>query len=485
MSVVARSLMTSLLAVVVSGHVSVTYVVSEELPVGSVVGNVVVDFALTTLRHNASSSVVSFEFLTEPDGAGGLLGLEDGSWDVLVAGRIDRESLCAGNAGRCVLRYTLAMRPLVMFRLLGLELEVLDVNDNRPTFVGQRRRHVTENAEVGSLLTVATVGDLDVGVNGLERYETTRTDCAGIDARPVPRRLAGGEVELQVRVLRPLDREAQSGCTLTLSAADGGRPARTASTRVDIIIDDVNDCAPSFDADSYEVWIAEDVAVGTCIVAVSATDRDDGLNSQLTYSFDLPDWNGGGGLRRHRSPEPGLPFQIDPDSGLVCLSGEVDFESQSVFLLPLSVRDKGAESLSGRSTLTVYVTDVNDQAPIIVVEVICGTAGVVEVRENDDSGLTLALVTVRDLDSGRNGRVVCRLNETARFQLVEIYAGQYHITSASTLDREEKDRYSLEIHCHDLGSPPMSSSSLLSVRLAVGWLEFLMTLLTQIRYAEC
>jgi len=149
---------------------------------------------------------------------------------------------------------------------------------------------------------------------------------------------------------------------------------------------------------------------------------------------------------------------------------ELDFEEQSVFLLPLVVQDRGVESLSGRTILAVNVQDINDNFPTITVEVISGSAGVIEVAENfEDHGLTLALVTVTDLDSGRNGRVVCGLDgDSSTFQMVEIYRGQFHITAVSTFDREERNRYSLVIECRDLGDPPLSSSTVVNVTL-VAW----------------
>ena len=96
---------------------------------------------------------------------------------------------------------------------------------------------------------------------------------------------------------------------------------------------------------------------------------------------------------------------------------------------------------------------------------ISGSATDVEVEENsEEGGLTLALVTVVDLDSDRNGRVVCGLNETSTFQLVEIYHGQFHIVTVSALDREERDHYSLVVHCRDLGVPSLSSSAVVNVK---------------------
>ena len=90
------------------------------------------------------------------------------------------------------------------------------------------------------------------------------------------------------------------------------------------------------------------------------------------------------------------------------------------------------------------------------------------VENSDETGLTLALVTVFDEDSGRNGRVVCGLNETSSvFRLVEVYDRQFHVTAVAALDREETDCYALAIHCSDLGEPPLSSSAVVTVRFVL------------------
>jgi len=443
--------MTSSLVVTVSDLQSVTYFVNEELPVGSVIGNVLDDFGLASRYNSSTLSTISFELLTQPS-SGGYVKLVKDSWDIVVSGRIDRESLCAGE-GRCLLYYTVAVRPLSMFTLFSVELEVLDINDHSPSFSGHLSCHVTENAVTGSQLVAATVVDRDIGQNGLDRYEMT-TYCVSFDPRPVTRRLSGGQVELRLRLEDELDRETQHQCVVAIWAVDGGTPARIGSTRVIIIIGDINDNSPSFDADSYEVWIPEHIDVGTCFLTVSASDNDEGLNAMVMYSLDtLEHWN--------ESP----PFVIDSKSGTICLDDTLDFEVQSVFVLSLLAEDLGAESLSGRSTLTVYVEDVNDNRPTIVVDVISGSGTDIEVEENsEEHGLTLALLTVFDLDSDRNGRVVCSLNDTTVFRLVELYQGQYHITSVSALNCEGQDIYSLLIHCHDLGDPSLSSSTVVSVR---------------------
>jgi len=115
MSLLLASLVTSL---AVSGASSaavdhVTYFVDEELPVGSVVGNVMADFNVRRRYDPSTLATVSFELLTQP--TGGYLALDTDGWDVVVARTMDRESLCVDDE-RCLLQYIVAVRPLHLFR---------------------------------------------------------------------------------------------------------------------------------------------------------------------------------------------------------------------------------------------------------------------------------------------------------------------------------------------------------------------------------
>ena len=79
-----------------------------------------------------------------------------------------------------------------------------------------------------------------------------------------------------------LDRESRDAYALTLLAIDGGSPARSASVRVRINVDDVNDNAPSFSASSqYETTVTENQPISSSILQVHADDRDLGPNGQV------------------------------------------------------------------------------------------------------------------------------------------------------------------------------------------------------------
>jgi len=58
-------------------------------------------------------------------------------------------------------------------------------------------------------------------------------------------------------VARPLDRETASSYRVTVLAVDGGRPARTGSIDVDVIVGDVNDNRPVFERATYDVEVSD------------------------------------------------------------------------------------------------------------------------------------------------------------------------------------------------------------------------------------
>jgi hypothetical protein len=95
---------------------------------------------------------------------------------------------------------------------------------------------------------------------------------------------------------------------VTIHAIDGGEPARTGSTDIDITVIDANDNSPVFDRDAYEVRVPETAPVGTVLVTVRATDRDTGLNGAIRYEFS-----------KHTVHDHGSLFTIRPDSGKIVL----------------------------------------------------------------------------------------------------------------------------------------------------------------------
>ena len=147
-----------------------------------------------------------------------------------------------------------------------------------------------------------------------------------------------------------------------------------------ITVEDRNDNPPVPVEDPIIGRVDEGAPVSTEVAAFNFTDLDDGVNAELMYIV-----SGAGG-----------DFLI-PDStvGLILSGREFDYDAGDRFFnFTVIAADGGTPSLIGSATVEITVTDLNDNAPVIVVDVIPGVVYV----ENGEP-VSPALVTVTDADS--------------------------------------------------------------------------------------
>ncbi|NWT07029.1 PCDBF protein, partial [Mionectes macconnelli] len=154
-------------------------------------------------------------------------------------------------------------------------VEVLDVNDNAPELlVGSFSSPLPENSAPGMVVALFNVRDLDAGANG--KVSCALEDQLFFSLRPAYKNY--------YELVTSLDREQQAFHNLILTATDGGSPVKSGSTTIQIVVLDGNDNAPEFTQSVYKVTVREDVAVGSRVLQVTATDRDEGLNAEVKYS---------------------------------------------------------------------------------------------------------------------------------------------------------------------------------------------------------
>ncbi|NWS04821.1 PCDGJ protein, partial [Motacilla alba] len=77
----------------------------------------------------------------------------------------------------------------------------------------------------------------------------------------------------------------------------------------------------------------------------------------------------------------------------------------------------------------------------------------------------VALFNVRDRDSGDNGRTTCELTGEQPFRITLLAADAYALVTSETLDREQVEEYNVTVRARDEGSPALSASKTLLVRL--------------------
>ncbi|XP_030359913.1 protocadherin alpha-5-like isoform X5 [Strigops habroptila] len=424
----ARMLVLQAAWALVGGQVR--YSVPEEAKAGTVVGRLAQDLGLEAgepearrLRLVAQGRRASVEV----SGASGAL---------VVSSRLDREELC-GKSAPCALRLeVLVERPL---RVFHVELEVTDINDNAPVFrVKEEALNIAELSLPGSRFPLEGASDADVGANAQLSYSLSPSEHFGLDIQKNEK-----EDESLFLVLRkPLDRETIPVHRLVLMASDGGRPQLTGTVELVISVMDANDNAPQFNQSVYKVKILEGSEPGTQLIALSATDLDEGISSNVIYLFS-----------RHVTAGVKEMFSIDENKGEIRLRGNLDYEVMDSYEIQIEARDKGFPPLSGHCKVVVEVLDVNDNAPEVWV-----TSLSLPVPEDAAVGTVVALLSVSDRDSGANGRVRCSVWPAAPFGLVSTFAGSYSLVLREALDRERVSEYEVEVRAEDGGAPPLRAS---------------------------
>ncbi|XP_069753841.1 protocadherin-10-like [Narcine bancroftii] len=413
----------------------VHYSVFEELDEGAFVGNIAQDLGLNIRQLSARKLR-----LTADDGGRYMkVSLDDGL--LCIHERIDREHIC-GQAASCAISFEIILEyPLEVYR--G-EVEILDINDNSPMFRDSKiALQMSEVIAPGTRFPLKRAQDPDIGINTIADYAISFSENFSVKSH----RTDDGIVTAELILDKHLDRELQPSFQLILTATDGGVPPRSGTAHILITVLDNNDNPPVFDQEVYRTSLSENGPLGTLVMNVKATDLDEGLNAELTYSFS--------DLASSRVREL---FILDRQTGEIRTKGPLDFEEASSYSLDVQAVDHGSPAISGHAKVLIKVIDTNDNSPDIK---LISTS--IRLPENALPGTLITLFNVIDHDSGENGEVQCDIPKNIPFRLQSSSKNHYKLFTSAPLDRESVPEYKISLAAWDLGSPSLSSNRTIQI----------------------
>ncbi|XP_029021035.3 protocadherin alpha-8-like [Betta splendens] len=414
------------------------YSIPEEVKEGTVVGNVARDLGLD------KTSIVDRGFRVVSGSKDDFFEVNPDSGALFVHRKIDREELCQGN-GACLMELKMLVEnPLEMHHVV---IEITDVNDHFPSF--SEKQQIIEIGELtspGTRFPLHAARDPDAGVNSIRSYTLTSNEHFEIEITQ------NEEEKTPFLVLKKsLDREQKNKHSLIVTAVDGGKPQRTGTLNVSIIVLDSNDNRPVFSHETYQIEIYENVPVGTTVLKVNAVDPDEGTNGEIEYS-----------LSKTLGRKVYDIFELDRVTGQITVKGPVDFEESQIYRFDVDGSDKGTPPLTGRCSVILKIKDVNDNPPEVEVTSLSNT-----VPENAKPGTVISLLSVTDRDSGANGKIISQITDQVPFELKPSYKENiYSVVTKEFLDREKMSQYEITIKATDCGEPPLFTVKTLAIQLS-------------------
>ncbi|XP_072295785.1 protocadherin gamma-A10-like isoform X26 [Eucyclogobius newberryi] len=411
------------------------YSIPEEQPEGSFVGNIARDLGIDVKR------MVSGNARIVTKGSRQYVDLNRDRGILVVKERIDREELCEKTTP-CSFSFEMILEnPIQLYRVT---VEVTDVNDNTPAFSKDTLiLKIVETAAPSTRYALERADDSDVSINDIQRYTLKPNDNFKLESQSQP----DGSQIVELVLETPLDREKNEEHSLILVASDGGAPQRSGTARIHITVLDANDNAPVCSKQVYKAEVQENSATGTVVTTVSANDADKGVNGEVTYSF------------AHVSKEAKQLFEVNTKTGVIKVTGKLDYEKSKSHQLNVRASDHGSNSDTCK--VIIQIIDVNDNSPVIQLMSFSST-----ISEDAPLGTTLAVINVHDDDSERNGVVECSISSELPFKIESSLSGYYTIVTEEGLDRESVSEYNITLTVTDKGSPPLSNQKTIQVKVS-------------------
>uniref|UniRef100_A0A7N4PW02 Cadherin-17 n=1 Tax=Sarcophilus harrisii TaxID=9305 RepID=A0A7N4PW02_SARHA len=325
-----------------------------------------------------------------------------------------------------------------------ITIEIKDINDNRPIFLQKNYNgSVRQGSRPGSNIGVFYAYDMDQNgtLNSFLQYKI-------VDQSPLfPSndlfliQPVDGIIQLAKTSLRKQDTPQYH---LKVQVSD-----RAFTTICDVTINviDINDQIPIFEKNDYgNLTIDENIAVGTTILTIQATDADEPFtgSSKILYTFTNEDFDGK------------LVIDTDPitNAGYVKINKPLDFEKMPVY--NLIIKAENPEPLvqnvryneSSYAKFILMVSDVNE-APVF-------SQALYQAQISENAEINTKLITINATDPEGEAISYSLSGDTRGWLRIDGVTGE--IFTMRSLDRETEKYYQVKVIATEKGGSHLTSS---------------------------
>ncbi|KAM8847869.1 protocadherin gamma-A12-like [Synchiropus picturatus] len=322
-------------------------------------------------------------------------------------------------------------------------IEVTDVNDNAPVIdLKSLSSSIPENVSPGTEVGIINVQDRDSDNNKQVRCFIQQS---------VPFKLVASiENYYSLVTTGQLDRELVSDYNITITATDEGSPPLSSSKTVHLSVADINDNPPVFEEQSYSAYVTENNKPGSSLCSVTARDPDWRQNGTVVYSLLPAEVNGA---------QVSSYLSVNGDTGVIHAVRSFDYEQWRSFKVQVMARDNGSPPLSSNVSVSVFISDVNDNSPQILYPTPEGNSFMTElVPKAAHGGSLVSKVIAVDADSGQNAWLSYHILKSTDPGLFTIGLHSGEIRTQRDISESDSMKQNLIVAVKDNGQPSLSAT---------------------------
>ncbi|XP_067455369.1 protocadherin gamma-A12-like isoform X38 [Thunnus thynnus] len=411
-------------------------VYKASLPENSALETVVIIVSATDADEGVNGEV-TYEFSRISERAKKVFSLNSKTGEIKVTGPLDFESDS---------KYEMRIDAKDSYGLSSdskVIIDITDVNDNAPViYMKSLTNPIPENVSPGTEVGIINVQDRDSENNGQVRCSIQQ----GAPFKLVP----SIKNYYSLVTTGQLDRELVSDYNITITATDEGSPPLSSSKTVQLSVADINDNPPVFEEQSYSAYVTENNKPGSTLCSVTARDPDWRQNGTVIYSL-LPGEVNGAPVSSYVS--------VNGDTGVIHAVRSFDYEQFRSFKVHVMARDNGSPPLSSNVTVSVFISDVNDNSPQILYPAPEGNTFMTElVPKAAHGGSLVSKVIAVDADSGQNAWLSYHIIKSTDPGLFSIGLHSGEIRTQRDISESDSMKQNLIVAVKDNGQPSLSAT---------------------------